>query len=60
MLDKFFLEAKYKNCLKDNEESSFTPPIFYSNDKILEVEKILFFKTPLIFLVIVFSLYDFI
>ena len=60
MLDKFYLEEKYKNCLKHNEESSFTPPIFYSNYKILEIEKILFFKTPLIFLVIVFSLYDFI
>ena len=44
MIYNLDIEEQLKNCVKNNNESSSIPPICYSNDKILEIEKNLLFK----------------
>ena len=44
MIFNLDIEEQLKNCVKNNNESSSIPPICYSNDKILEIEKNLLFK----------------
>ena len=44
MIFNLDIEEQLKNCVKNNNESSSIPPLCYSNDKILEIEKNLLFK----------------
>ena len=44
MIYNLDIEEQLKNCVKNNNESSSIPPLCYSNDKILEIEKNLLFK----------------
>ena len=44
MFHNLSIEKELRNCLKSHDESSCIPPICYSNDKILEIEKDIFFK----------------
>ena len=44
MVDNLNLEEKLKNCLKSHDASSCIPPICYSNEEILEIEKDVLFK----------------
>ena len=39
MVDNLNLEEKLKNCLKSHDASSCIPPVCYSNEEILEIEK---------------------
>ncbi len=38
------IEKQLRNCLKNHDESSCIPPLFYTNEKILEIEKNILFK----------------
>lgn len=44
MVDNLNLEEKLKNCLKNHDASSCIPPVCYSNEEILEIEKDVLFK----------------
>ena len=44
MADNLNLEEKLKNCLKSHDASSCIPPVCYSNEEILEIEKDVLFK----------------
>ena len=44
MVDNLNLEEKLKNCLKSHDASSCIPPVCYSNEEILKIEKDVLFK----------------
>ena len=44
MVDNLNLKEKLKNCLKSHDASSCIPPVCYSNEEILEIEKDVLFK----------------